>query len=233
MEKLKLKAKVNVDPEEGYTAIASTIQEDRDGEIILPSAFKNLDSVVARGAPIFLNHAWRGGAGEEGMPIGKIVAAWAEPEALMIKFEFAEGGPLTLAPKVKYLVDKGFLNSMSVGAIPKKWETDKEGRRVYTDLELLEVSVVGIPSNRGASIMNALKTAGLTLTKSEREHLVDGNTLTEGLPEIFQEVVNEAPEEDQAELAKVIREHLADEDAIIRDKMLKASPMGVPVAPAR
>jgi HK97 family phage prohead protease len=156
-----------------YLGIASTSEEDRDGEILLPSAFKNLERVVKEQAPIYYQHAWRnyGPAGEENMPIGKIIAAEQTPTDLRIKFKFAEGGPLTFAPKVQWMVDRGFLKFMSVGAIPVKWETDKEGRRVYTDLELLEVSIVGIPSNRGAAILNEMKVAGFSISKDEEQLL--------------------------------------------------------------
>lgn len=161
-----------------YQGIASTAEIDRDEEIVQPTAFVNLERAVKEGAPIYFQHAWRtyGAEGEHSMPVGKIIGAAQSPSDLRISFVFATGGPMTFAPKVQWMVDKGFLKYMSIGAIPIKWETDKEGHRVYTQLELLEVSVVGIPSNRGAVILNEMKVAGFNLSKDEEELLfeVDG-----------------------------------------------------------
>ena len=56
--------------------------------------------------------------------------------------------------KIAYGLYKGkFLNAVSVGFIPLRWEngTDKSGyRRKYLEQELLEVSAVGIPANPNA-----------------------------------------------------------------------------------
>lgn len=157
-----------------YEGVASTAEEDRDGEIVLPSAFTNLERVIKEQAPIYFQHAWRsfGAEGEHAMPVGKILDAKQSPSDLRIRFQFASGGPMTFAPKVQWMVDKGFLKYMSIGAIPVKWETDKQGRRVYTALELLEVSVVGIPSNRGAVILNEMKVAGFAISKDEEKLLL-------------------------------------------------------------
>jgi HK97 family phage prohead protease len=165
-----------------YLGIASTSEEDRDGEIIQPSAFTNLARIVAEQGPIYYQHAWRnfGAADEQSMPVGKIVSGEVMAKELRVGFQFASGGPLTFAPKVQWMVDKGFLKYMSVGAIPIKWETDKEGRRVYTELELLEVSIVGIPSNRGAAILNEMKVAGFQLSKDEEDLL--GSDLDDHVP---------------------------------------------------
>jgi HK97 family phage prohead protease len=158
-----------------YHGIASTADEDRDNEIILPSSFKNLDTVVKEQAPMYFQHAWRtsGPADETKMPVGKIVAAAQSPTDLQIRWIFAAGGPMTFAPKVQWMVDHGFLKYLSICATPIKWETDKQGRRVYTEMELLEVSVVGIPSNRGAIILNEMKVAGFAISKDEEKLLFE------------------------------------------------------------
>jgi HK97 family phage prohead protease len=158
-----------------YQGIASTSEIDRDGEIVQASSFTNLDRIVKEQGPIYFQHAW-GGYGppdETKMPVGKIVGAVQSPSDLKVSFVFATGGPMTFAPKVQWMVDHGFLKHMSIGAIPIKWETDNAGHRVYTQLELLEVSVVGIPSNRGAIILNEMKAAGYNISKDEEKLILE------------------------------------------------------------
>lgn len=116
------------------------------------------------------------------MPIGRAVGAWQDPDKVGVKYVFADGGPMTFASKVKWMVDNGFLRYMSIGALPIKWETDKEGRKVYTELELLEVSVVGIPSNRSAVILNSAKTAGIDISNDEAERLFGVESLSKSAP---------------------------------------------------
>ncbi len=76
--------------------------------------------------------------------------------ALVQRIEFAtEANPMA---KIAYGLYKGkFLNAVSVGFIPLKWEDlpagkeNKNGaRRRYLEQELLEVSAVGIPANPAA-----------------------------------------------------------------------------------
>jgi HK97 family phage prohead protease len=183
-DKVMFRAVLSKADEKGiYSAIASTSEEDRDGEIVQPSAFKNLERFVSDQGPIYYSHAWRtGGITEETMPIGKAVGAWQEPDKVGVKYIFAEGGPMTFASKVKWMVDNGFLRFMSIGAMPTKWETDTEGRKVFTELELLEVSVVGIPSNRGAAILSSAKAAGIEISEDEAVRLFGAESLSKSAP---------------------------------------------------
>lgn len=185
MDKILFRAVLNKATEDGvYSAIASTSEEDRDNEIVRPDSITNLDRFVKEQGPIYYSHAWRSNSvGEESMPIGKAVGAWQEPDKIGVKYIFAEGGPMTFASKVKWMVDNGFLRFMSIGALPTKWETDEQGRRVYTELELLEVSVVGIPSNRGAAIMNSAKAAGIEITNEDIGKLFGPEPVSKSAPD--------------------------------------------------
>ena len=63
------------------------------------------------------------------------------------------------------LAKGGFLKSQSVGFIPIEWEkgNGKDGaERIYTKQELLEVSMVVVPANPGATIGAALKSGATT-----------------------------------------------------------------------
>ncbi len=206
MDKILFRAVLNKAGEDGvYSAIASTAEEDRDGEIVNPSAFTNLERFVKEQGPIYYSHAWRsGGAGEETMPIGKAVGAWQEPDKIGVKYVFAEGGPMEFAPKVKWMVDNGFLRFMSIGALPTKWETDDQGRRVYTELELLEVSVVGIPSNRGAAIMNSAKAAGVNITSEDIAKLFGPELVSKSAPDGVKQTEDQATKVQRYRLASLI-----------------------------
>jgi HK97 family phage prohead protease len=206
MDKILFRAAISKADSDGvYSAIASTSEEDRDGEIVLPSSFSNLERYVQEQGPIYYSHAWRtGGITEETMPIGKAVGAWQEKERVGVKYVFAEGGPMTFASKVKWMVDNGFLRFMSIGAMPTKWETDKEGRKVYTELELLEVSVVGIPSNRGAAILSSAKAAGFDISNEEAARLFGPEPVSKSAPDGVKQTEDQATKDHRARLISLI-----------------------------
>lgn len=143
-----------------YQAWASTGAVDRHGEIVAPRSFANLSDYVAKNPVIFYDHAWAtwDAPSPGSLPIGKAISARVvrreagDAEGLRLSWVFSE---LPFAQDVKYLVDVGVLNSMSIGFRPLKWDHDEDGRRVYTQVELLEVSVVGIPANQEAEIIRA------------------------------------------------------------------------------
>ena len=137
-----------------YSILASTNDIDRDGEIILPSAFKNLDRYLKENPVILGFHDYHN------FPIGKAVDGKIEKNALVLDIVFAE---TETGKEAKYLFDNGFMNSFSVGFIPKEWDYDKDSNRVYTDVELLEVSAVPVPANAAANIIRQAEQDGISL----------------------------------------------------------------------
>lgn len=131
-----------------YTIVASSNDVDRDNEIILPSAFKNLKNYLSNNPVILGFHDYWS------FPIGKAKSGKTTDSQLILEIEFAE---TEKGKEAKYLYDNGFMNSFSVGFIPKEWDHDKDGRRVYTDVELLEVSAVPVPANAAANILRSVK----------------------------------------------------------------------------
>jgi HK97 family phage prohead protease len=150
--------------DDGYRIIASTDDVDRDGEIVKPSAFKNLKKYLATNPVILGFHNYYD------FPIGKATGGKIGDKALELNIEFAD---TDRGREAKYLYDNGFMNSFSVGFIPKEWENDKQGRRVYTDVELLEVSAVPVPANASANIIRQCK----DFEFKELKRLVDGEEL--------------------------------------------------------
>lgn len=157
-----------------YSILASTKDVDRDGEILLPSAFKNLDRYLKENPVILGFHDYHN------FPIGKAVDGKIGDNALMLDIVFAE---TESGKEAKYLYDNGFMNSFSVGFIPKSWDYDEEGRRTYTDVELLEVSAVPVPANAAANIIREAEKSGISL-KHFKELYESKDTAQAEIPEI-------------------------------------------------
>jgi HK97 family phage prohead protease len=90
---------------------------------------------------------------------------------LVNRVEFCIDNPLgNLAWK---MAKGGFIKSQSVGFIPLEW-TNGTGKdqpdRTYTSVELLEISLVVVPANPGATIGNQIKSV---LNTSERRDLAE------------------------------------------------------------
>jgi hypothetical protein len=122
---------------------------DRYDEIITASGWR-LENY--RQNPVFQNaHQYGDVLFTLGRALATEVRAGSEgaPGALFQRVEFAvEINPLA---RIAYgLYRGGFLNAVSVGLIPIRWENGTPGaafRRRYLEQELLEVSAVSIPAN--------------------------------------------------------------------------------------
>ena len=140
--------------------IASTATLDRYHEVIEPSGWR-LDAY--RRNPVFQNaHNY----GDILFTLGKAliteVRSGGGGEALCQRIQFAtEVNPVA---RIAYgLYRGGFLNAVSVGFIPLRWEDGGNGsasaqgapapRRRFLEQELLEVSAVAIPANPDALAM--------------------------------------------------------------------------------
>ncbi len=163
--------------ERQYEFTASTADMDRDGEVIDVSGWdlKNFK----KNPVIMFAHAYNT------LPIGKATKIGVKDGKLMDVVEFPPEGTYEFADTVARLVDAGYLKTQSVGFIPKKWEDGdfdeddkKKPRRTYTKQELLEISIVPVPSNPNA-LMNAVKDGVITTKQFE--------ALTEGEPEIIED----------------------------------------------
>lgn len=148
--------------ERQYEFTASTADMDRDGEVIDVSGWdlKNFK----KNPVIMFAHSYNT------LPIGKATKVGVRDGKLMNVVEFPPEGTYEFADTVARLVDAGYLKTESVGFIPKKWEDaefeeDEKGknkpRRTYTKQELLEISIVPVPSNPNA-LMNAVSEGVIT-----------------------------------------------------------------------
>ena len=151
--------KIKKAKDDKYTIVASTGAVDRDEEIILPTAFKNLKTFLKTNPVILWAHNYAT------PPIGKAIDGKITDNELLLDIEFAD---TEFGKEVKYLYDNGFMNSFSVGFIPKEWERDPNGKLVFTDVELLETSAVPVPANAQANIIRSAKSAGMELKEVEK-----------------------------------------------------------------
>src|SRR5262245_26989923 len=137
--------------------VASSAALDRYKEIIDADGWR-LENY--RRNPVFLNsHNY----GDIIYTIGKAVRTEVRDGALCQQIQFAtEVNPLA---RIAYgLYRGGFLNAVSVGFIPIRWENgppDSDCRREYLEQELIEVSAVTVPANPDALQM-ALKSGVIT-----------------------------------------------------------------------
>ena len=162
--------------EGGYSAWATTPTIDRSNEIVIPEGIMNQKEYLTKNPIMYYDHAWASGVfagpSESSLPIGKVTGMHIEKgKGIKIDFEFSS---LPFAQKIKTLVDEKILNSISIGFIPQKSETDPNviqneltqaglmlmnaaPDRIVTKWEMLENSIVGIPCNRDAVILNSYK----------------------------------------------------------------------------
>ncbi len=137
--------------------VASTATLDRYHEIIEPAGWR-LESY--RKNPVFQNaHNYGDILFTLGKALSTEVRTVGGGQALCQRIQFAsEVNPVA---RVAYgLYKGGFLNAVSVGFIPLRWEdgdrtkgtdgTNSGPRRRYLEQELLEVSAVAIPANPDA-----------------------------------------------------------------------------------
>jgi len=132
--------------ERQYEFTASTSIQDRDGEVI---DVKGWDLKNFKKNPVIMYaHDYRT------LPVGRASRVWlSNNEKLKNIVEFPPEGTYEFADIVERLVNTGYLKTESVGFIPKEWndgDGEKSPKRTYTEQELLEISIVPVPSNPDA-----------------------------------------------------------------------------------
>jgi len=141
-----------------FEAIASTDAIDRDGETIDPKGWE-LENFKNNPVLLFA-HDYKQ------PPVGKFVDIETRDDGLLGKFKFAS---TERAQELKTLVKEGILNTLSVGFMTK--ESDAKDAKKITKQELLEVSLVPVPSNAEAVITARSKGLNLDLVKMDNKTL--------------------------------------------------------------
>ena len=104
--------------------------------------------------------------------LGRATSIGVSNGKLVNRVQFSMDNPMG---KMAYKMAKaGFIKSQSVGFIPLDWTNgvgQDQPERTYTKMELLEVSLVVVPANPGATIGLALKSGALE--RSDLTELAD------------------------------------------------------------
>jgi len=134
-------------------------------------------TTFAKNPVILWAHDDRGYTGSNGIPVAKGVVETivTEGQKTFMEFEFPPEGVFALADTLYELARLGYVNAVSVGWNPLQVEyANENGReiRIFRRQELLEVSLVTLPSNSNALIQRA------SARKAEAD---EGKKLTESL----------------------------------------------------
>lgn len=131
---------LNEDPDK-FSGIASTAKEDRDGDTLDQSGW-DLGEYLKNPQILWGHNPYI-------PPIAKAMNVRVEDNKLKFDFVFAT---TDFAQEIKSLVKGGFLNTFSVGFYPKEFGDPRKGEKTITKMELLEISIVTIPSNTDAIV---------------------------------------------------------------------------------
>jgi HK97 family phage prohead protease len=128
--------------------IGSTPAIDRDGESISVEGWdlKNFKTNPV----VLLNHNYHE------LPVAKAETVKVKDGKLVFKIVFPKDGVYGVADTVRRLYKDGFMNASSIGFKPSEWidgnGDKKKPLRTYTKQELLEISLVTVPSNPEALV---------------------------------------------------------------------------------
>lgn len=204
--------------------IASDSTKDRHGTIVNQKGW-DLENFNANGIIGYQHNVYGQGMCDKATPddiIGKGVA-YLEDGKLMLKVTFKPEGRSELADKIYEDVSDGFLNAVSVGFIEKgegKYGEGDQARGMknqtyyFEGQELLEVSIVNIPSNPKAlkrslrestanALMFAKRTLGDNYSFSEIEKMTVGDLIN--LLENPDERKSDIPTTDNRQQIKFLR----------------------------
>lgn len=151
----------------GYGAVFGNV--DSYGDVIAPGAFaKSLAEHQASGtAPMmFLNHD-----AFNSLPIGRWTDMVEDGYGLKITGELLD---TTMGRDTYVALKAGAITGLSIGFYAKKFTVGTkadEPRRTLEEVELIEVSVVGLPANAKARVQ-AVKSMGESMTVRDLEQLL-------------------------------------------------------------
>jgi HK97 family phage prohead protease len=163
-EPLILRRAPNKAPTGYFAGLASTYSVDRHGERMLPGAFKKTIAAFNAGTQhiaLLHNH-------DAAQPIGAITSAVETEEGLSVEGTIVLGSPVADRDHQLLLAGAAGL-SVGFAANNAVFERDAQDQVSYKSVDLMEVSVVAVPSNR-ESIAHVVR--GLaTLPPAELERM--------------------------------------------------------------
>jgi HK97 family phage prohead protease len=159
------------------TAIASTGNIDRDGEIILPEAFRESLLLYMKNPVVLAAHQHRLDDGRSPV-VANIVSAGVTPAGLEVVIEFHD---ITgIAEEYWQLYSRKIQRALSVAYISIEGSYEQRNGKsvfVHTKVELLEISCVPVPSNREA--LTKSKQRKLDFVNDKKQQRIDEKLLDE------------------------------------------------------
>jgi len=140
---------------------AATSDLDRQNDVISPDALKKAAEELKKNTTVFYEHK------HDQFPIGRVLDTGVDSKGLWVEVLISK-----TAKEVWTLIEEGVLNKFSIGGKVLKADSKYDkvssiGYNYITDLELYEISIVGLPANPKASfsIISGIKKAYLTQEK--------------------------------------------------------------------
>jgi len=158
---------------------------DRDNEILTLSGW---DIKQYKKNPVVLYaHNYRD------LPIAKAkTIKISKDDGMVVKAQFPTAEEHSFADTVYKLYKAGYMNTVSVGFIPKEFDRGENGKPTkITKKEMLEFSAVPVPANPNAIQVNSIKTAlndGIINEQEYAECLYQGKGFLEEMKKYIKEV---------------------------------------------
>lgn len=145
-----------IDDETGFVMLAAAFggEPDRQGDVIEPGAFKNLDEFCSDGW-IAVNHQ------NERLPVGMPVSADQPARGLVVNgiwHSTPEAQATRTVVEERRRAGKRVLCSIGYVILPDGFRMERRGGamvRILTDLALYEASFVNLPANNRAEVLSA------------------------------------------------------------------------------
>ncbi len=146
-----------------FAGLASTYSVDRHGERVAPGAFSRTLAAFNAGTQriaVLHNH-------DPAQPIGGIKSAEETDAGLAVEGEIVLGSPVADRDHQMLLADAAGL-SVGFAAADADVDVDEKGIKVYRTVDLLEVSIVGVPSNKESIVHTVRGLASSSPAEFER-----------------------------------------------------------------
>ena len=125
-----------------YRFCISSEAVDRDGDIVIQKGIKYDD--FTKNPVVFWGHEW------DSVPIGKVISV-THDETEQKTYADVILGSTPRAQEIETLVKEGIVQATSIGFRINDWDwSDELDALLYTETELLELSLVGLPANQEA-----------------------------------------------------------------------------------
>lgn len=158
------------------TFMITTDAQDRVEDIVSPDGL--IISNYLNNPVVLENHK------SDELPIAKCVELTRVDNGWLAKIEYVDGSVPLVGPKaeaIKQLVKNGFLSAVSIGFRPIEWEFNDEGGINYLQSELTEFSIVTIPCNSEALVVERSlnKTDATEVSEIEEDNSEENNNSEE------------------------------------------------------